>query len=49
MIEITIALMLASVSCFAIFLIQAFLEDRELQRMKEELEEFEEEIWMRSK
>ena len=49
MMEITIALMLASVSCFVIFLTQAFLENRELQRMKEELEEFEEEIWMRSK
>ena len=33
MIELTIALILASLSCFAVFLIQAF-QDRELQRWK---------------
>lgn len=42
MLELTIALGIASFSCCALFLIQAFLEHRELEKLKREFEEFEE-------
>lgn len=42
MLELTIALGLASSACCVLFLIQAFLEHRELEKLKREFEELEE-------
>ena len=42
MIELTLALALGSFACFVLFLTQAFLENRELEKMKREIEELEE-------
>ena len=41
MLELTIALGLASSACCVLFMIQSFLENREREKMKRELEELE--------
>ncbi len=42
MLELTIALGLASSACCVLFIVQSFLESRELDQMKKEIEELEE-------
>jgi len=49
MIELTIALIIGTLTCFALFLLQAWHENKELERMKKEverLEEIQEALWM---
>ena len=42
MLELTIALGLASLACCTLFIVQAFLEHRELKKLKKDFEELEE-------